>query len=147
MKTLVKLISLLIGVVLLTGTIYAHHQYITKKPGSEIAKNMQIKSENPTELLASMDNAEIKEEKKALEEWMFKKDFKTIWVESRKNIESWMNDPEFWKIEVINDDEEIEEEAIQVEEWMIHFEKNLSCVGCNELIEKDWMSSQQFFIL
>ena len=147
MKTLANSISIIFTILAFTVVLYAHREYNFQNPENAMAKYKVSKSEGPVELLASLDKYEIKEEKKSLEQWMFQKDFKIISVESRKNIENWMNDPEFWKIEVINNTEEIEEEAIQVEEWMIQFEKTLSFSQCDQLIEKEWMKEQTFIIL
>ena len=147
MRTLAKSISIMIAILAFALVLNAHSEYYSQNPEEKTAKHVLIKSESPKEILASVDKTEIVEEKKGLEQWMFQKDFKAIRVESRKNIENWMNEPDFWKIKDVNDIENIEEEDIQVEEWMIQFEKTLSFSQCNQLKEQEWMKKQNFIIL
>lgn len=147
MRTLAKSISIMIAILAFALVLNAHSEYYSQNPEEKTAKHILIKSESPTEILASLDNTEIKEERKSLEEWMFQKNFKSIRVEVKKNIEKWMNEPEFWKIKDVNDTENIEEEDIQVEEWMIQFEKTLSFSQCDQLKEQEWMKKQSFIIL
>lgn len=121
-KTTIKFISISILLSCFTLAIYASNTY----PNENMSKAITQKSKVKTEVIvAQLDEPEI--------------------IESEKPIEDWMLDENFWKIKNDWEIEPIEEEK-PIEDWMDKFtiKKTSHQLNYNN---NEWMKKYSFYIL
>ena len=174
--TIVKILSLSILLSCLVFGAYAHNKYeniLTSNDNMAEYKTLL----NQATKLAIFNEAEIIEDQKQIENWMFDENFweiqSNVWDEEvieeerevedwmlnldlkkenfneERYLEEWMFDEFFWEIKTDVQNEEVIEEERKVEDWMKNLEivKKRSTKYFHNFREERWMKKHAFLIL
>lgn len=153
-KTLIKFSSLLFAFAVLVLGLYAsnNHDISTEIYAQSTKRKISSNPNNNKDLkLALLDN-EIIESQRNLENWMFQKlEIQDDQLTRERELQEWMFDSYFWKIESEIWNESVVEEEREIEEWMQNFKiKKSSFMSIDiysDFEEKEWMKKHSFIIL
>lgn len=143
-KIALKFLSLYIFLFYFSFGIYAH-----TKCSNTSSINTNIRKLAPNENLANLDSDEFVRKYQSIEDWMLKIEIKKVNHEDQKQLEEWMFDEYFWKIEKPAWDETPTEDPREIESWMMNIDiQKFGCINIySDFKEKEWMKVHTFFIL